>query len=281
MRRHKSAFTGFLFILPSLGGVSIFVLVPFMDVIRRSFHSAVAEEWTGLANYRMLMVSSAFRLAAVNTLKFEAVCIPVLILLSLIIGVVLQKQQVFGSILKSAFLVPMAIPVASVVLLWRVLFDTQGLLNGLLARFHYSAVDWMNSNFAFWVLTFSYIWKNLGYDIVLWMAGLSGIPDSLYEAAKVDGADSFKCFIHITIPNLKSTLYTITVLSFLNSFKVFRESYLAAGNYPHESMYLLQNLFQNWFRDMDFDKLAAAAVLMVLVLLILVRFLQRAWDREE
>lgn len=139
----------------------------------------------------------------------------------------------------------------------------------------------MNSKYAFWILVFSYIWKNLGYDIVLWMAGLSGIPYSLYEAARTDGAGAWICFWKITLPNLKPVLYTITVLSFLNSFKVFREGYLAAGDYPDESMYLLQHLFNNWFREMDFDKLAAAAVLMVLVIIVFVFLLQRAWNCEE
>ena len=80
---------------------------------------------------------------------------------------------------------------------------------------------------------------------------------------------------------MKPVLYTVTVLSLLNSFKVFRESYLVAGDYPHESMYLLQHLFNNWFREMDFDKLAAAAVLLVLVVFGLVSLLKRAWEYEE
>ena len=83
------------------------------------------------------------------------------------------------------------------------------------------------------------------------------------------------------LSGLKPVLYTITVLSLLNSFKVFREGYLAAGDYPDESMYLLQHLFNNWFREMDFDKLAAAAVLMVFVIFGLISMLKRSWDLEE
>lgn len=272
---------GILFILPSFAGVLVFVLVPFVDVICRSFQGAVMRDWVGLKNYRTLLETSAFSLAAKNTVRFEAVCIPLLILLSLFMGVFLHRQKMLGQLLKSAFLVPMAIPVASVVLLWRVLFDKNGFLNGMLYQINGTAIDWMNTGSAFWVLVGSYIWRNLGYNIVLWMAGLSGISDSLYEAAKVDGAGEWKCFWHITVPSLKPTLYTITVLSFLNSFKVFREAYLVAGDYPHESMYLLQNLFQNWYREMDFDKLSAAAVAMVLVIFLLVLLLQRAWDYGE
>ena len=83
------------------------------------------------------------------------------------------------------------------------------------------------------------------------------------------------------MPNLMSTLYTITVLAFLNSFKVFREAYLVAGDYPHESMYLLQHLFYNWFRELSLDKMSAAAVVIALLILVLILGLQRSWDRED
>ncbi len=139
----------------------------------------------------------------------------------------------------------------------------------------------MNTEQAFWILVLSYIWKNLGYDIVLWMAGLAGISENIYEAARVDGAGEWQCFRSITLPNLKSSLYTITVLSFLNSFKVFREAYLVAGDYPHESIYMMQHLFNNWFRTFSFDKMAAAAVLESIVLLGLILLLQKSWDSEE
>lgn len=128
----------------------------------------------------------------------------------------------------------------------------------------------MQSSAAFWVLVGSYIWKNLGYDVILWMAGLANISTDIYEAAAIDGAGAWTAFTRVTLPNLLPSLYTITVLSFLNSFKVFREAYLVAGDYPHSSMYLLQHLFSNWFRELSMDKLAAATVLVAAVILLLI-----------
>jgi len=282
MRRYrKGELAGLLFVFPSLLGTGIFLFIPLLDVVRRSFSEAVSGKWTGLANYRRIFTNPAFLLAGKNTIRFTLVCIPLLLVLSLFIAVFLHRQARLGSLLKSAFLVPMAIPVASVVLLWRFLFQPQGLLNGLLQQCGVLGQDWMNSEYAFWVLVFSYIWKNLGYDIVLWIAGLSGISQNIYEAARVDGAGEWRCFWNITLPNLLPSLYTISVLSLLNSFKVFREAYLVAGDYPHESMYLMQHLFNNWFRDLDLDKMAAAAVVNGAVIFLLILFLQRAWDSEE
>ena len=284
MKRYKkSDLAGILFLLPGLAGVICFTLLPFLEVIRRSFGSAITGQWVGLKNYREIFGNTAFRLAASNTLKFTIVCIPLLIVSSLVLAVALQNLATWkGSRgMKSIFLIPMAVPAASVVLVWKTLFHSKGLVNTMLVSIGYEAVNWMNSEYAFVVLIISYLWKNIGYDMILWMAGLAGIPVEIYEAAKVDGAGSWKCFTKITLPNLKSSLYTISVLSFLNSFKVFREAWLVAGDYPHESMYLLQHLYNNWFRDLSFDKIAAAAVINAAVVFLLVLLLQRAWEMEE
>lgn len=271
---------GFLFLLPSLAGVSIFVLIPFLDVIKRSFSSAVTRQFVGMKNYESVLGSSAFQQAAGNTLRFVAVCMPILILLSLLLAIILYNQLDRAPLFKTTFLIPMAIPVASVVLLWQVLFHQNGFLTVLVEKFGLTGADWMNSGWSFWVLVGSYVWKNLGYDIVLWLAGLASIPNSLYEAAQVDGAGSVATFFRITLPNLLPSLYTITVLSFLNSFKVFREAYLVAGDYPNGNIYLIQHLFNNWFRDLSMDKLSAAAVLVAIVIFVLILLLRRAWETD-
>lgn len=282
-RRRCAAFRntekGLAFILPSFAGVCIFWLIPYVDVIRRSFCGVVNGEFVGIENYRTIFANKAFRLAAGNTLRFFGVCVPLLVVLSLIIAVLLAGQKRFTQILKSFFLLPMAIPVASVVLLWRLLFDDQGLLNHLLHMLSVQTTDWMNTGASFYVLVISYIWRNLGYDVVLWMAGLSAIPAALYEAAKVDGAGEWKCFTKITLPNLLPSLFTIVVLSVLNAFKVFREAYLVAGDYPQEKMYLLQHLFNNWYRDLSLDKMSAAAVVTGLVIFLLILGLWKAWGK--
>lgn len=130
-------------------------------------------------------------------------------------------------------------------------------------------VDFMGTNAAFWVLIATYLWKNSGYDMILWLAGIDGIPDTFYEAAAVDGASPWQSFCRITLPCLLPTLGLTGVLSILNTFKVFREAYLVAGAYPHESIYLLQHLFNNWFLSLDMGRLSAAAIVVAVALLAL------------
>lgn len=283
MRRSK--WTGLSFLLPGFCGVAFFSLLPFMDVIRRSFVQMVSGRFCGLENYRIVLHNRAFLLAVKNTLRFLLVCLPLLLGISLVLAFLLHAwQMAFHQklrLLKAAYLVPMAIPAASLVLLWKLMFDKHGFVNGILHLCGIHAVDWMNTGAAFFVLVFSYIWKNLGYTMVLWLAGLSSISPDLYEAAEMDGAERMTQFFKITLPLIRPLIFTIVVLSFLNSFKVFREAYLVAGNYPQEDMYLLQHLFNNWFTDLSVDKMAAGSVLLALVITVFVLLLQKLWETNE
>lgn len=272
--KSRRAFLAFL--LPSFLGVMFFVLLPFLDVFKRSFTTAVTGEFVGLKNYETVYENGAFRLAVGNTLRFTLVCLPLLLFLGLCAALLLTNlKQV--QLIKSFFLLPMAMPAATVVLIWKMTFSGNGLLNRMLS----SNTDYMGTELAFWVLVFSYMWKNLGYTVVLWLAGLLAIPEDYIQAAKVDGAGRVRIFFSIILPQLKGSMYTITVLIFLNSFKVFRESYLVSGAYPHESMYLLQHLFNNWFVYLELDKMAAAAVCIGIVLLGVILFLEKLWEEGD
>lgn len=262
--RLREAGSGYLFLLPSLLGTGGFVFIPFLDVFRRSFLQAVGNGFVGLENYRQVLTNEAFRLAAGNTARFMLVCLPVLLALSLCMAVLAGQVTHFQKWVKTGFLLPMAIPAASVVVFFRMLFDEKGWLNLLLGKIGLEPFDWLTSGKAFWVLSACYIWKNLGYDMILWLAGLGAIPEEQYEAARVQGAGAWACFRYITLPQLKETLFVTALLSFVNAFRVFREAYLLAGEYPHESIYMLQHLFNNWFVNLDIQKMTAAAVLLVI-----------------
>lgn len=285
--RSKKRLPFLLFLMPSLLGVTVFVLLPFLDVMKRSVQTAVTGEFTGLKNYSVIFHNQAFLLAVENTLRFTFVCIPLLVLAGLLIAFPLSGFKNAG-LIKSVYLFPLAMPTATIVLVWKMVFYRQGFLNLALTKLGEMtglwgtvAVDYLTTDASFWVLVASYLWKNTGYTVVLWLAGILSIPSEYIEAARVDGAGRWKCIRHIILPNLKGSFYTIVILSFLNSFKIYREAYLVAGSYPQEDIYLLQHLFNNWFVNMEFDKMAAAAVCVGVVLLVAIIFLQRLWDKEE
>ena len=263
----KLDFTPWLFLAPSLGGVILFVLAPFVETLRRSVTDTMGRQPVGLANYAAVLGNDAFQLAVKNTVRFIGICVPLLLALSLGLALVLRsralKNTPWAEVYRTTFLLPMALPVASLALLWKVLFAQNGLVNG----FFGTDCDFMGTDAAFWVLICTYLWKNIGYDSILWSSGLDSISTELYEAAAVDGAGAWRQFTAITLPTLLPTLAVTAVLSLLNTFKVFREAYLVAGAYPQESIYLLQHLFNNWFLALDLPRLSAAAVMMAIVIL--------------
>lgn len=276
-----------LLLLPSFAGLAVFFLLPFADTVRRSFFDVRGRRFIGMDGYASVVQNSAFQMAAKNTARFIGVCIPLLLFVSLVLALMvrlLAKRRPGGArLFKTSYLLPMAVPVASIVLLWQVLFEQKGLINGMLLAAGRQPVDFMGTSAAFWVLIFTYIWKNSGYNMILWLAGLDGISQSLYEAAKVDGAGNWQCFWRITLPGLAPTVGLVAILSLLNSFKVFREAYLVAGAYPsHDSIYLLQHLFNNWYQNLDVSRLCAAAVLLALALMGLILLVQHYFvDKAE
>lgn len=276
--RRKSARAdrrGILFLLPGFAGVAVFVLIPFGRVVLSSFQSSLGHRFTGFDNYLSVFANDAFRLAAGNTLRFMGLGVPLLLLVSLGLALMIVGRPKWDKY-KYLYLLPLAIPAATMVLVWRMLFVKQGFLNRLLE----THVDFMGEGSAFYILVGSYLWKNLGYTLVLWLAGLKAVPGDMLDAAKVDGAGKAAIFFRVTLPNLKGSMYTILVVSLLNSFKVFREVYLVGGAYPQEDIYLLQHIFNNWYTHLDFGKMGAGAVLAVLVLGFLSLLLRRLWDRE-
>lgn len=277
----KSRYAAWAFLLPNLVGVLIFSLMPMLRVLLSSFQSAVGGRWVGMRNYLAVLRNAAFQTALKNTARFTLICVPILVGLGLLLAVWLHGLNRGRSTFLSAYLLPMAVPVASVVLVWKIFFHRNGLINALLTLLGRDGIDWMNSGAAFWMLVISYLWKNLGYTMVLWTAGLEGIPANVYEAAQMDGANGLQTFLYVTLPNLRGSAYTIGVLSLLNTFKVFREAWLVAGDYPQERMYLLQHLYNNWFQALDYDKIAAASVMTSAGVFLLIGLLRRAWDRED
>ena len=268
------------FIAASLIGTGVFLLLPYAYVVVNSFIKTGSGSFAGLDNYTAVLSSEAFMTAMGNTALFMAVSVPVILVLSLLISVYIYENPRLAGCLKTSFLIPMAIPVTSIVLMWRFLFDDNGIINGILNGCGMDTVNWMNTEAAFWILVLSYVWKNLGYSIILWLAALSAIDPGIGEAARIDGACGWQRLTRVTLPAAKNGAFVIIVLAALSSFKVFREAYLVAGEYPHDSIYMVQHIFNNWFRNLEIDKLAAGAVINSLILIVLVLLLQRFWERQ-
>ena len=177
------------------------------------------------------------------------------------------------SLFRTILISPLMVPIASVVLIWEVLFHNNGVVNEWLLAWGGTAIDWFKSDFSQLTIVLLYLWKNVGYNMILFMAALAGVPKEITEAAALDGAGALRTFFRIKVPYLSSTILFVTILSVINSFKVFREVYLLTGDYPYDSLYLLQHFMNNMFKSLDYQKLSSAAILMGIVMIIIIGIL--------
>lgn len=264
-RQRKMAY---VFLTPSLLGVAIFFGLPFLDVAGRSFTDAMGRSFVGVKNYKNVWFNQAFRLAGANTVRFLAAALPLLLAVSLALSLLVWGTKVGKGLFKTSLILPMAIPAAAMVLVWKLLLCPDGAVNQFFALLTGRVWDrdWVNGTTAFPVLVATYLWKNTGYDMLLWLAGLGTIPDSLYDAARVDGAGVFARLWYITLPNLKNTMALVVILSVVNSFRVYREAYLLAGTYPDPSIYMIPHLFGHWFLTLDVQKMSTGAMILVMLM---------------
>ena len=268
--KRKSA----LFLAPSMLGVAIFFLLPFLVVIFYAVvNNPIQHKFVFLKNFISVLENSAFRLAAANTFKFSVVAVPLVVILSMALAFALDAAIPFKSQIRTLLLSPMMVPIASVVLIWQVLFHYNGVVNEFMLHFGGEQIDWFKSAQAQIVLVLLFLWKNLGYNMILFMAAISNIPKEIIEVAELESAKRWQIFLYIKTRYLSSTILFVTILSIINSFKVFREVYMLTGEYPYDSLYLLQHFMNNTFNSLDYQKLSAAAILMSLVMIVLIGLL--------
>ncbi len=270
-RLRKLKISSGLYIAPSLIGVLLFFILPFIVVIYYSLlDNPISANFVFLDNFKNVINNVAFRTAVRNTFTFSVAAVPLGVVLSLLLAIVLEAKLPFRSQFRTFFLSPMMVPVASIVLIWQVLFHYNGAVNDVLMAFGGSKIDWMKSEYSIIVIVILFLWKNLGYNMILFMAALASIPKDILEVAKLESATPLQTFFYIKIRYLSSTILFVTIMSLISSFKIFREIYLLTTDYPFDSIYMLQHFMNNKFKNLDYQTLSAAAILMSLVMIVII-----------
>lgn len=270
----KSRIKSNLFMLPSILGVLTFFVIPFFVVIYYSMiDNIVSKKFVFFDNFINVLENEAFKKAAFNTMRFTFIAVPLAVILSMLLASLLMENIPFKSQFRTLFLTPLMVPVASVVLIFQVLFHYNGVVNDFIRIFGVDKIDWFKSKYAPVVIVILFLWKNLGYNMILFMAAYSSIPKEIMEVARLDSSSNWQLFWKVKLRYLSPTIMFVTVLSVINSFKVFREVYLLTGDYPYESLYMLQHFMNNTFASLDYQKLSAAAVIMFDVMVIIIGIL--------
>lgn len=262
------------FLAPSGLGVLAFFIIPFLVIVYYSIiDNPIQTNFVGVKNYVQLAHNQAFLQALGNTFRFSVIAVPLAVILPLLLAMLLDCRIPGKSIFRTIYISPLVVPVASVVLVWQVMFDKNGALNSIIKGMGANPVNWMDSVYNQFIVLSLFLWKNLGYNMILFMAGLGDIPMELIEVAKLENASSWQIFWKIKIRYLSSTVFFVMIISLINSFKIFREVYLLTGGYPYGNIYYLQHFMNNQFEKLDYSKISTAAVIMSIFMVIIIGLL--------
>lgn len=260
-----------LMLMVSLVGFFLFYLIPFLvSFVYSIIDNPINGEFCGLQNYKELFQNQYFVRGLRNTLEFMIISIPLNMVLSLAVAMVVHKMKHYSSFFSLIFLIPLAIPSATSAFFWESFFGLHGTWNRFLNIFGIGGIDWFDSKYSMIVMVIIFIWKNIGYNMVLYLSGLGSIPEEYYEYAEVEGAGTVWKFKHITWVYLIPTTFLVLIMTFVNSFKVFKEIYIITGEYPPEGLYVLQHYMNNMFLSLNYSKLVSAVYILTIVIVLFV-----------
>lgn len=267
------------FLLPGLLMLMVFYIVPFFSGIGYSLtDGSYKNAFVGLDNYKSLWQNEMFRLGLRNTMELSLICAPLLWVLSFLLASALASIKPYGGFFRSSVLLPYLTPSSAILLVWLVLFDYGGPVNRALLALGMERVQWLTSAALRLPVVLMFLWKNLGFCLVIFVAALQAIPQPLYEYAQLEGAGFLTRALRITLPMITPSAFLVFVMAWINAFKIFKEVYFIAGAYPDYSVYTLQNYMNNMFEKLNYQLVTAAAYsfgLIVFAIFGVLFFLQR------
>ena len=263
--------SGLLFVLPALVGTFIFIIIPIFCSFALSF-----ADWdllnditfAGLDNYKSVLSEPEFLQILINTFVYAISTTVFAVIIPLIIASILNTKIRGAEAFKTIYFLPFITPAVVIAIVWAWIFDPNiGLVNNLLNT-HYS---WLYSTtFAMPVLIFISVWKLIGYNVVLFLTGFSTINQDVYEAAKIDGANSKQTFLKITVPLLKPTIYFVTTVTAISSFQIFDLIYVMTQGGPAGSTdVIVYSIYKYAFEYFDIGKSCALAYILFVIILVL------------
>ncbi len=277
--RQKSEWIwGWLFIFPTIFGLVVLNIYPIIKTVIESFYKTgdfgKGNKFVGLANYAKILKDPVVLQAIINTFKYAIVEVPFSIAIALVLAVFLNRKMKGRSFYRSVFFLPMVAAPAAVAMVWRWLFNSEfGLINN---AFHIK-VNWISSpNIAIYSLAIIGIWSVVGYNMILFLAGLQEIPRDYYEASSIDGASGIRQFFNITIPLLSPTIFFVSVTRIIGGFLVFDLIYMVMGR-DNPALFKTQSLvflFYKYSFTNNNKGVGSAIVVLLLGIIMLITLLQ-------
>jgi len=282
----NDAIAAWIFLAPALILLGIFLLWPIAYLFYLSFtagsFTSTGASWVGFRNYLRLLLNPDFWQVLANTAYFTIATVIPSLIIPLGLAVLLNRALALRGLLRSAYFLPSITSLVAAGLGFRWLFQTEGPVNALLSLIGISPTPWLGSTtWAMPILILLSIWKQLGFNMVFFLAGLQTIPTSRYEAAELDGANAWQQFWYITLPGLRPTIVFAIVTTVIFTLRSFEQVYVVTGGGPLNSTNILvYYIYQEAFAQFDFGYAAAAATVLLAVTLLLVYLQLQTWGEE-
>ncbi|WP_427036663.1 carbohydrate ABC transporter permease [Cytobacillus pseudoceanisediminis] len=287
-RKRSDYFWAYLMIAPTMLGLFIFYLWPIVQNFYFSFTEWGAfgqYEWTGLDNYKRLLEDATLLQAFKNTSIYIIFTVPIGIFLSIIVAVLLNQNIKGKSIYRTLYFLPVITMPAAIAMVWKWLYNADyGMFNYLLSLARIDGPQWVSDpNIALYSIIAVAIWSGIGYNMVIFLSGLQGIPKMYYEAAEIDGAGPVTVFFKITLPLLSPVIFFVSIMSLIGAFQVFDLIFMMIGKSStalESTQSIVYLFYQHAFVLNDKGYAAAIAVLLLAVILIITAIqmvLQKKW----
>lgn len=283
----RNILIGWLFILPNFVGFALLTLVPVVIAFYMSFTSwnlFGQADWVGFDNFVRLIKDASFRTSVVNTLYFAALHVPLTIAVSLGLALLLNNKLRGIAFFRTAAFFPYVTSAIAIAVVWNLLLSPEyGAVNEVLRAI--GIVDppgWFTDpNWAMPAVAVVSTWRDMGYYMILFLAGLQTVPRELYEAARVDGANAWERFLNVTLPCLRPTMFFVTVMLTISSFKIFDLILVMTGGGPGQSTFVFsQFIYRKGFEENQFGYASAGAVVLFLMCLAFT-IVQYTWNKRR
>jgi multiple sugar transport system permease protein len=283
----RSVRSAYLLISPYLLFLAVFLIYPVFFSIWLTFHdwNIVSPEipFVGLENYRRLLGDELFYKALWNTFRFIMINIPLQIVLALLLAVALNQPIKGRGFFRAAYFLPVVTSGVVISFLWSWMLSTDdGIINEVLGWFGIGPVPWLTSEtWSIPSIAWVAAWKNLGYYVVIFLAGLQSIPKTLYEAARIDGAGPVQIFFRITLPMLNPAMLLVLVMSTINGFQLFTEPFIMTGGGPaNSSLSVVMYIYKNAFQSLDMGYAATIGLALALIILTVSLLQKKLLERD-
>lgn len=276
-----------VFLLPYLVIFSIFRFIPSVGGLVVSFFKwslGGDPKFVGIDNYVNLAQDGSFYTSIRNTLSFFVLTVPVLVVASLLLAMLLNQKLAGRRVMRTISIIPYVLIPSIVGIMWNWMFDNNfGLLNYYIKKLGGSPIFWLtDERFALIAVSIVVVWTYIGYDMILFLAGLQGIPKETYEAAEVDGAGIFQVFWHITLPLLKPVTMMVSTLTLVNVVQLFDQIYVMTNGGPGTStLTMVQYMYTSAFTNYELGYGSAIEVVILVLLMVLITVQNRIGNRER